>query len=58
MTGNKMSELGDDSDCFTAFLTNVIYMKFPRKVRINENTKILREDKGDREGIPHTHPIP
>ena len=29
MTGNKMSGLGDNSDCFTDFLTNVIYMKFP-----------------------------
>ena len=40
MTGNKMSELGDNSDCFTDFLTNVICMKFPWKVRINEYTKI------------------
>ena len=23
-----------------------------------KNTFLSREDKGDREGIPHTHPIP
>ena len=28
MTGNKLSELGDNSDCFTDFLTNVIYEIF------------------------------
>ena len=25
MLGNKMSELGDNSDCFTDFLTNNLY---------------------------------
>ena len=40
MTGNKMSEFGDNSECFTDLLTNVGYMKFPRKVQINEYTKI------------------
>ena len=31
----------DNLDCFTDFLANEIYMKFPWKVRINEYTKIL-----------------
>ena len=32
MTGNKMSELGDNSDCFTDFLTNERFesMSIPR----------------------------
>ena len=30
MMGNKMSKLGDNSDCFTDFLTNIIYMNSMR----------------------------
>ena len=26
--------------------------------KLGENTNLSREDKGDREGIPHTHSIP
>ena len=41
-------------------------MKFPRMEKVNSVPAPLlicdvfwsREDKGDREGIPHTHPIP
>ena len=29
MTGNKVSELGNNPDCFTDFLTDVSYMAFP-----------------------------
>ena len=36
MTGNKMSELGNNPDCFTEFLTDVIYMIFPSEVRRNQ----------------------
>ena len=28
------------------------------KIRVNSELKYPREDKGDREGIPRTHPIP
>ena len=28
------------------------------KLSVNTNQSDLREDKGDREGIPHTHPFP
>ena len=41
MTGNKMSEPGNNPDCFTDFLTDVIYMIFPLEVRINEYTKMF-----------------
>ena len=40
-SGNKMSELGNDPGCFTDFLTEAIFMIFPREVRINEYTKIF-----------------
>ena len=36
-----MSELGNDPGCFTDFLTEAIFMIFPREVRINEYTKIF-----------------
>ena len=35
---------------FSQSVTHDFSLKFP--------SRIAREDKGDREGIPHTHPIP
>ena len=36
-----MSELGNNPDCFTDLMTDVIYMIFPSEARINEYTKIF-----------------
>ena len=33
----------------------IIFVHMSAKTAIND---VTREDKGDREGIPHTHPIP
>ena len=33
-------------------------LKISKTVKFESDTSNPREDKGDREGIPHTHPIP